>query len=334
MRFVNWNIQWMNNWFVNGNKIGFKDTYSGITSVDALAKRVSNVILSSNPDVITIEEGPSSIKEMELFVQTYLSENNNTLFDVHGGIDGGAQKIYALVKKSGVFKEADLASDDASKELENVWEVDVDGDLNLDSYDFTRLPLILDGKYNNQEYRIVILHTKSKYVHEGKSRWNDPVKRPGFVKDAVKNRRRISAESMRLRIYLDELLEQDPGKKIIVTGDFNDGPGIDYFERYYVTHNTTDILLGSTYYPSLQLKHTFLDKVPADKLYTAVFNDFVDNINNRPLLLDHILVSPALKDSISKSGILHDEFESEIDTNSQGRQRDPSDHRPVFLEIE
>ena len=56
MRFVNWNIEWMNNWFVNGNKIAFKNTYSGITSVDALAKRVSKVILSSNPDVITIEE--------------------------------------------------------------------------------------------------------------------------------------------------------------------------------------------------------------------------------------------------------------------------------------
>jgi len=335
---VNWNIEWMNDWYVNGSAVAFKQNNpnKGITDVDALATRVAEVIKSFNADIITIEEGPSSILEMHLFVDSYLQDNNgNVMFNVLGGLDGGAQKLYALIKKNGNFKNGDLANDDQTKALADEWEADVDGDFELEGYGFTREPLVITGKFGNPEkdLRIIILHTKSKYVHYGKSLWNNPNKKVEFVKAALKNRRRISTEAMRVRQYLNQIMQQDPNSNVIVTGDFNDGPGTDYFEGRYLTHNITDILLGSTYKPNLLFKHSFLEIVPSDKLYTAIFDDFVDNINGRKILLDHILTSPSLIGNIQNSGILHDEYNDGIDQTEQGRQKEPSDHIPVFVEI-
>jgi hypothetical protein len=135
-----------------------------------------------------------------------------------------------------------------------------------------------------------------------------------------------------VREYLDELIDQNRDSLVIVTGDLNDGPGIDYFEKYYMTHNTTDILLGSTYYPNLLFKHSFLDRVSERQRYTAIFDDFIDNIQNRPLLLDHILVSPGFT-YIQDSGIAHKEYDEGTDSSAQGRQKYVSDHRPVYIDF-
>ena len=113
MKIVNWNIEWMNNWFEGYGQVGFRQDHptKGISDVADLCRRVARVIKNLNPDVLTIEEGPSDIREMELFTDTYLIDSHdNKIFDVFGGIDGGAQKVYALVKKGGEFKNPALAS--------------------------------------------------------------------------------------------------------------------------------------------------------------------------------------------------------------------------------
>ncbi len=335
MRIVNWNIEWMNDWFIGGGSVAFRQNnpQKGITDVADLCRRVTSVVNNLDPDVLTIEEGPSDIREMELFVETYLIDGQgNTLFDVYGGIDGGSQKIYTLVKKGGELTNPIIPSDNLTLALQEPWQVDVDGDYHLEGYEFTRQPLVIEGTIqdDNSKLKIVTLHTKSKYVHTGESLWNNPDTRMEYVIAALKNRRRISSEVVRVRGYLDDLLKENSESLIVVTGDFNDGPGIDHFERHYLTHNVTDILLGSTYYPNLLFKHTFLERVPEAQRYTAVFNDFIDNIQGRHLLLDHILSSPALSSRIQASGIAHQEYNAGTDNNASGRQKYVSDHRPAY----
>jgi exonuclease III len=338
MRIVNWNIEWMNDWFVGGGSVAFRENNlrKGINDVAALCTRVADVVKDLDPDVLTIQEGPSDIREMELFVENFLADNQGeSLFDIFIGMDGGAQKLYAFVKKGGEFKNPVLPTDDLTLELQDPFEVDIVGDYELEGYEFTRLPLVVEGALDNEnsKLRIIILHTKSKYVHNGRSLWDDLDTRMQFVKAAMKNRRRISAEAMRVRLYVDEFLKQNQDSFVVITGDFNDGPGIDYFERHYLTHNITDILLGSTYYPNRMFKHAFIERVTEDKRFTAIFNDFVDDIPERPLLLDHILVSPALSSKIQDSGIAHQEYEAGTDGNASGRQRHVSDHRPVYIDL-
>ena len=43
-----------------------------ITDVNELCKRIAHLILEANPDVVSIEEGPSSLSRMEAFNTVYL----------------------------------------------------------------------------------------------------------------------------------------------------------------------------------------------------------------------------------------------------------------------
>jgi len=345
MKIVSWNIEWMNNWFVGYDQVAFRERYDprgrpqdAITDVAALCERVAQVIKDLAPDVLCVQEGPSDRREIELFVSTYLTdEAGQGLYRVFGGYDGGAQKIYILVNQHGPVADAWEPDDALTRSLSEEWECDIDGDRVLQPYHFTRRPVVVDCQYEGETMRVLALHTKSKYIHDGEAKWKSPAKRPEFIEEALKHRRRISAESMRVRRYLDAVLEEKPHQAVVVAGDCNDGPGADYFEALYLTHNVTDILLGSTYYPAFQFEHAFIHRLPRTQRYTAIFDDFVTGEENKRLVLDHVLVSPVLKSGggttigLLNAGIGHREFERAIDEGAaSSRQRYPSDHRPAF----
>ena len=335
MKITSFNIEWMNNWFVGNGQVGFRDIHKG-TDIGLLAQRVGNLIKTLDSDVLAIQEGPSDIREMLLFTDTYLKDSSDhPIYDVFGGIDGRAQKPYIFVKRNSGLQNPRLATDNHTTNLDNLWKIDIDGDSIIDDYGFTRLPLIVDvDTANGNTLRVVTLHTKSKYIHNGKSMWNNPNKKSQFIEQAILSRRRISSEATRVRQYLSDIIKSNISN-VVVTGDWNDGPGREYFEQFYLLHNVTDVILGSAYNPSLMFTHAFINKIPEDKRYTAIFDDFVEGIQNKKILLDHIAVSPALSDKINNSGINHTEYEAAID-NTAGiseRQKYPSDHRPVFVEM-
>ncbi len=341
MKILNWNIEWMNDWFsgnrnpVWGSKLGPTDP-GDLTPDEAreVAGRAAGVIRDIDPDLICLQEGPSATQEMQLFLDDFLSEGGQALYEPLIGHDGGAQKLYVLRKLGGQVAAMDYATDPETLALQEVWDADVNGDMLLEPYDFTRLPLVIDiDPVGSDPVRVVVLHTKSKYVHRGEQMFRDPMRRQNFVVAALEARRRISAEGFRLRGYLDALIQTDPDRKVIVCGDFNDGPGRDFFERGYLTHNVTDILLGSTFYPSLIFSHPLVSRLSPARLFTARFDDFVDGIDDRPLLLDHFVVSPAMEPRIRDADIAHEAFEAQIKGSGARRTQRPSDHRPVWIEV-
>lgn len=334
MKIMNWNIEWMNNWFSgNDNPIWGSNSLSANRAQTCAAKAAA-VITDVAPDLLCIQEGPSAAAEMDLFLTEFLSDANGPFFDVIMGSDGGAQKLYILRHRDGVFAAMDRATDPLTQSLAELWDADVNGNMLLEGYDFTRLPLVVDvDPIGSAPIRMVVLHTKSKFVQFGESKWNDPSRRQEFVVQALEARRRISAEGFRLRTYLDDLVEADPAARIIVTGDWNDGPGRDLFERSYLTHNVADIVLGSTFTPDLIFHHPLLAHVPAPALFTARFDDFVDDIDDRPLLLDHFAISPALTPWVANAEIGHQAYEAQLTGSGHAREDRPSDHRPIIVEL-
>jgi hypothetical protein len=348
MRVANWNIEWMNNWFVGGDDVEFRESYAprgkpgdAIADVDSLCRRVASVILSLDPDALCVQEGPSDIREMELFISTYLQDDGgSTLYRAFGGHvpgGGGAQKNYILVKNGGALSNPVELDDARLEDLIGEWQADVEGIAQLQPYSFTRRPIVLDCEYLSQTFRLIALHLKSKYIHDGESLWTNPQTQPEFIQEALIHRRRISAEAMRVRNYIDVLLFADPQMPIIVAGDLNDGPGVDLFEQYFLTHNLTDILLGSTYDPRFLFEHSFLWSVPEAERSTARFNDFIEGVDDLGVVLDHILVSPILRSgtgvpfSLISGRIAHAEFDRAIDhAAASSRESNPSDHRPVL----
>ena len=92
-------------------------------------------------------------------------------------------------------------------------------------------------------------------------------------------------------------------------------------------------MLGSTFTPELIFHHPLLAHVSSPALFTARFDDFVDEIDDRPLLLDHFAVSPALTHWVTHAEIAHGVFEAEITGSGTRREDRPSDHRPIVLDL-
>lgn len=336
MRLATWNIEWMNKWFEGQNPSRFIQNLpkNGITDIDDLCTRVANVIDDINSDVLTIQEGPSSKEEMNLFVDNYLSDTNGPKYHVFGGIDGSRQRIFTLVKKTGQLQNPILSQTDFDK-LKEEWDADVDGRYELSKYHFPRTPLVVSGVLGNtgKTIKIISLHAKSKYIHMGSTLWKNSETKECYIRLALKNRRRITTEARRTRIVMEEMLQNDQDGLIAVTGDFNDGPGFEYFERNFTAYNVTDVLLGSTFYPEMIFKNPITEMVDKQNRFTAKFDDFIEEIDDKPLLLDHILVSPKLYPRVTGAAISHVEYENQIDNGATGRQREPSDHRPVYVDI-
>jgi hypothetical protein len=186
---------------------------------------------------------------------------------------------------------------------------------------------------------VIVAHLKSNFINRGQEQWQDPARRPDFIKAALRNRRRIATEAMRIRNYLEQRLNDDRTAAMIVLGDLNDGPGQDYFEERYLAHNVTDILLGSPYRPERLFNHAQADVPEADR-YSAVFDDFVTDEPNKRLLLDHILLSPALTAAngaltkIPESGrIAHDAWVAQVTGDGSHRDQRPTDHRPATVAL-
>ncbi len=335
MQLVNWNIEWMNDWFVpireGGPAWRTDNPTKGIADVRALAERVAGVIRDLRPDVLAVQEGPSRKGEMELFVADHL----DGAFEVFGPTGNGTQRLFTLVRKNGPVEQAARFWPEPEEiDFAQSWQVDVAGDLILDGYDFTRPPLVLVLQVAGRTVVLVNIHSKSKYIHHGRSLWQNEGTRPQFVALAVRNRRRIAAELMRVREWMETQLDADPEARLIVAGDLNDGPGVDYFEKHYLINNVVAVVSGNPFNPRQMLRHAFIDRELRSRNWTARFDDFVDEIRDRPLLLDHILLAPSLYwGALRNARIEHDAFERALAPGS-GRESRPSDHRPQSATLE
>jgi endonuclease/exonuclease/phosphatase family metal-dependent hydrolase len=337
------NVEWMNDWFTSDSApVAFKPQFHSIDSpylndTDVTATRLATVIRAIDPDILAIQEAPSRQAELELFVATYLADDaGQPLYNALLGDSGGAQKL-GLLYKPGSVDTAGLAPHDDVTGLIDPWMSDVDGDAVLEPYAFTRTPLVVDVTFGQRELQLIVAHTKSNFINNGEAMWNDPVQRQTYIVTALKDRRRISAEAMRIRTYVDSVLEQQPGANIIVMGDLNDGPGLDYFEENYLTHNVIDILFGSQFRPEWTFRHAQHD-VPSDERYTAIFDDFVAGIPDNHVLLDHVMLSPGLRagglHKVPDSGAIHHaEYDDQVVNNGTNREDRPSDHRPVSVRL-
>lgn len=342
IRVCSCNCEWMNDWFTPDAEVAaFKPTFSrdGHTSnTAATAGRLAAEISAIDADIVGLQEAPSRRAELELFIQQFLSTAGVPRYQCFLGDSGGAQKL-GFLYKPGSVTSIQLASSTTLSTLVNPWDADVDGDGFLDSYQFTRQPLVVNAVIGGQTVQFIVMHTKSNFVNQGKQMWNDPATRQNYVVAALLSRRRNGTEGMRLRQYLDQVLAADAAAALVVMGDLNDGPGMDYFEERYLAHNVTDIVIGSAFQPEWLFTHAQHD-VPAAQRFTAVFDDFVTNENGKQLLLDHVLLSPGLLSGagvrkVVGSGTIH-HAEYMANTVNQGKYREdrPSDHRPVSMQFQ
>ena len=352
-KLASWNVEWMHNWFEPEQAV-YRTHIEGKPSqglVADAAQRVADVIKEIDADILCIQEGPKLQTQIQNFVATHLA-GAYTVLPTPSKRD---QNVWILYKPATFQSAATLENDTlVQDDLYTSWEVFYWGDSpsllfsgQVDSHYFYRKPCVAEFVFGGSTFRVINCHTKSKFIQGGQSLWkstkeSDKVK---FIKGSLKDRIKITSEVRALRNHLDHLLAGNPLGNVIVVGDLNDGPGRDLFERFYFYHNLVDVLLGTLMEPDLLLYHV-LSYVPETDRYTAVFDDFVEGIDDNKIQLDHILCSPAL--ARKANGLLYQDVTAKVerqawmnhsaipedkDDPSFRRADRPSDHRPLSVQI-
>ncbi len=338
MRLMNWNIEHMNSWWEGGDadppvmhqNFAGNNFSPAISDVPALAERVGNVINAVDPDLITIQEG-AGIPELKDFLNRFVNGDN---WQVLRG-SGGAQALVTLARLDRCVSVIIAGPESSgSVDFNQPINADIDADLEIDQVKFARKPQVIYFDAHNQQFLLLNNHLKSKFVKNGETMFNTGgEQRIAFFADALKARRRISAEAFRIREFLDEILSDNPTAHIIMAGDLNDGPGADYFEKNFLTHSIIDRIFGSIFRPDRQLTHVLFHGNSSD--FTAQFFDFIAG-ETRDLVLDHIGISQVLNSDWDWQGrVAVAEYEAQRVNNTGLNERDrlPSDHRPVVVDI-
>ena len=81
-------------------------------------------------------------------------------------------------------------------------------------------------------FRMIGVHAKSKAPHGARGR-------EAIIRASIENRRKQLAQCVWLRARVAEHL--DAGDPLIVLGDFNDGPGLDEYEKLFGRSSMTSL---------------------------------------------------------------------------------------------
>jgi endonuclease/exonuclease/phosphatase family metal-dependent hydrolase len=171
--------------------------------------------------------------------------------------------------------------------------------------------------FNDKPLHLLCIHIKANFLMPEQS--TDGVSLPmetqiTFADGLIRSELFRASQSKRARLLIDEIFRNDQDAQIIVAGDFNGNPTSTIFRI---------ISGGIKELPDSLILTTTL--IPKEERYSAIFRD-----ENH--LIDHILVSKTLEQSIKSVKILNKNLTDEKNTFPKP-SRIESDHAPIILEI-
>jgi hypothetical protein len=212
--------------------------------------------------------------------------------------------------------------------FDGTFRYDLDADAVHETIRFSKPPLELAVTAGGRMLRLIGVHAKSKNPHGATNRAAE-------IRISIENRRKQLAQCLWLRQRVEDHL--DRGDSLVVLGDFNDGPGIDEFEKLF-GHSGVEIVLGTTPDPARQLT----DPHAAMALQSRVgFAPTTARFYLAPqkryfeALLDFIMVSPDLAARAPDWRIWHPFNDPAIAATPDLRAAllAASDHFPVTLDL-
>ncbi len=213
--------------------------------------------------------------------------------------------------------------------FDGTFRYDLDADTISETIRFSKPPLDLAvTTAAGVKLRLIGVHAKSKNPYGA-------IGPEAQMRLSIENRRKQLAQCLWLRQRVEGHLAA--GENLVVMGDFNDGPGIDEFEKLF-GHSGIEIVLGTTPTPALQLidPHAAMalqSKVgfqpTTARFYLAPQKQFFE------ALLDFIMVSPGLAAKRPEWRIWHPFNDPEVQKTPGLREAllQASDHFPVTLDL-
>lgn len=213
--------------------------------------------------------------------------------------------------------------------FDTTFRYDLDADSISETIRFSKPPLELDViTASGAKLRLIGVHAKSKNPYGA-------VGHEALMRLSIENRRKQLAQCLWLRQRVEAHLTK--GDSLIVMGDFNDGPGIDEFEKLF-GHSGVEIVLGTTTDPTLKLTdphaamalQSRVGLAPSTaRFYLAPKKRYFE------ALLDFVMVSPDLAAQEPEWRIWHPFNDPRIIEIPELREAllQASDHFPVTIDL-
>ncbi len=298
MRITTYNVEWFSNLFDDTGNLLHTDDWSGrynIKKSDQL-DAIGHVFNGLDADAVMVVEAPDSHAErdgkkaLENFAAHY---GLRTTKAVDGFFNTTQQEITLLFDPNKFSATHDpigqIAGENGSRDaprFDTAFRLDLDIDAKPDVVRFSKPPLEVALKTNSGfALRMIGVHAKSKAPHGAKNKAE-------AIRISIQNRRKQLAQCIWLRQRVDHHLKN--GDPLIVLGDFNDGPGLDEYEKLF-GKSGIEIVLGEGDQTPLFDPHA---KMALERRIGAIPTTarFFLRHEKRYLqaLLDYIMVSPDL----------------------------------------
>ena len=331
MRLATYNVEWMNALFDDAGALLIDAELSARhqTTRAAQLTALGQVFNALNADGIMIIEAPdtngtrSTTRALESFARHF---NLRTRRAVTGFTSATEQEIAFLYDPDVLTVHHDPQHSPHTPRFDRPHRLDINADGVAETVAFSKPPLELQVQTAGRILRLIGVHAKSKAPH-GRVSDRD------FARISVENRRKQLAECTWIRARAVGHLQA--GHSLIVLGDFNDGPGIDQYERSF-GQSGVEVALGLTDPPALRLTDANALMALRPGLHpTSARFWLAPRQCYFEALLDFIMLSPDVAALGPKWHIWHP-FNDPRVTNTPGLSQailTASDHFPVTLDL-
>jgi hypothetical protein len=340
MRIATYNVEWFTNLFDRAGNLLEDDGPSGrarVTRAQQLGG-LGIVFTALDADGIMVIEAPDGHRRrdgalaLETFAAKYgLRARKATL----GFVNDTQQEIAFLhdpdtltVRHDPRGEPAPSRGAEGAPRFDGALSIDLDIDASLDIVRWSKPPLELNVRTaRGADLRVIGVHAKSKAPHGARSP-------EAVMRLAIENRRKQLAQCVWLRRRVEEHLSA--GEPLIVLGDFNDGPGLDEYEKLF-GRSGVEVVMGEE--GSTQLHDPAARIVTRRKIGPAPTSArfwMASEDRWMEALLDYVMVSPDLRARDPRWRIWHPFDDPGCYEVPELREAllDASDHFPVTLDIE
>ena len=333
IRIATWNIEHFNHYFNEDNSV--KTTAEAVEKFTAISEIMNNHLKA---DIIGIVEAPNTttttgnqdgVKKLENFALAY---GLATTKAKQGFISRGTQELIFLYNPNKITSlthrpTGSTTSTTTNPKFDREFHFDADDDNIKEIYEHYRPPFEAKVEINGEEYWFMLVHAKSKGIF-------DSVDQVHLERVSRRNRLKLYGESTWIRQRIEKWLND--GKKVMVMGDINDGPGMDIYEMRY-GKSSVEVIMGDIFEPQkLLINHLGRPKYGAYgwEPASASFKDRIteDYIN---VLIDHILVSQNVN-IVAGSARVWNPYQAPTGDpikNQRDLFRTASDHFPVSIDL-